>query len=207
VRRLFNLGLNLGLVLLSLWLHDKARVWAARRCGDSEAAARQRSPENPLARVDWIGSVLLPAFLIFRSQPVLGWTRLLDLNEDRLRSPRRCGLGIALAGPLANLLLAALGVVLFRSLAASGWLTSPYLLKALPFFCLANANLAVFNLLPIPPLAATMAVEPLLGGDALSSFEDIRPFGFLLLLAGVYFNFFDFLTVPIGRLVNSLLGF
>lgn len=207
MRRLFDLGLNLGLVLFSLWLHDKARVWAARRCGDAEAASRQRSPENPLARVDWIGSVLLPAFLIFRTQPVLGWTRLLDLDEDKLPSPRRSGLRVALAGPLANLLLAALGIVLFRGLAAAGWLTSPYLQKALPFFCLANANLAAFNLLPIPPLAATMAFEPLLGGDALSSFEDIKPFGFLLLLAGVYFNFFDFLTVPVGRWVYSLLGY
>ena len=74
-------------------------------------------------------------------------------------------------------------------------------------FCLVNACLAVFNLLPIPPLAGASAAELFLDGDALSAFEDIKPYGFILILAGVYFNFFDFVTVPVSRLVNSLLGF
>lgn len=179
----------------------------ARRCGDTEAAARQRSPENPFARVDWIGSVLLPAYLVFRGLPLLGWTRYLDLDVDKLRSPRRDGLLIALAGPTANLLLALAGSGAFLGLNAAGLLSSPLLMQVLPFFCLANMCLAVFNLLPIPPLAASLAAEQLLGGDALSSFEDIKPYSFLLLLAGVYLNFFDFLTIPLSRLVNSLLGF
>ncbi len=179
----------------------------AGRCGDGEAASRQRSVENPFARVDWVGSVLLPAFLLFRGQPVLGWTRFLDLDVDKLRSPRRDALLISLAGPAVNLLLALAGIGAFHGLNAAGLLTSPLLVQVLPFFCLTNAGLAVFNLLPIPPLAASGAAEQLLGGDALSSFEDIKPFGFLLLLAGVYFNFFDFITIPLGRLVNTLLGF
>ena len=80
-------------------------------------------------------------------------------------------------------------------------------MKIVSFFCLANASLAVFNLLPIPPLAGAAAAELFLEGDALSAFEDIKPYGFILLLAGVYFNFFDFITMPLGRWVNSLLGF
>ncbi len=179
----------------------------AGRCGDPEAASRQRSLENPFARIDWIGSVLLPAFLVFRGQPVLGWTRPLELDLEKLSRPRLDALRIALAGPAVNLLLALIGIGVFRGLDAAGLLTSPFLLQILPFFCLANACLAVFNLLPIPPLAASGAAEQLLDGDALSSYEDIKPFGFLLLLAGVYFNFFDFLTIPLGRLVNALLGF
>lgn len=207
MRRLFDLGLNLAVVLFSLWLHDRTRVRAARRLGDAEAASRQRSPDNPFARVDWIGSLLLPAYLLFRSLPLLGWTRSLDLDEDRLRSPRRDGLLIALAGPLANLLLAVSGIAAFRVLAASGMADSPLLMRMAPIFCLANANLFVFNLLPIPPLAGAIAAERFLGGDALSCFEEIKPYGFLLLLVGVYFNFFDFITIPVSRLVYSLLGF
>jgi Zn-dependent protease len=130
-----------------------------------------------------------------------------ELDADKLARPRRDALCIALAGPTVNLLLAVVGIGVFRGLDAAGLLTSPFLMQILPFFCLANACLAVFNLLPIPPLAASGAAEQFLGGDALSSFEDIKPFGFLLLLAGVYFNFFDFLTIPLGRLVNALLGF
>jgi Zn-dependent protease len=183
------------------------RVWAARRFGDFDAAARQRSADNPFSRVDWIGSALLPLFSLFRGLPVLGWVKPLELDLEKLRRPCRDGLLIAAAGPAANLLLAVAGIGLVRGLTAAGWLTSPTLLQLLIFFCLANASLGVFNLLPIPPLAGGMAAELFLDGDALSAFEDIKPFGFILLLAGAFFNFFDFITVPLTRLVNTLLGF
>jgi Zn-dependent protease len=206
VRHYFFLGLNFALVLFSLWVHDRARVWAARRCGDSEAASRQRLADNPFARVDWIGSVLLPFFLLFRGLPVLGWTKPLELDVEKLRRPCRDGLLVAAAGPLANLLLALAGIGIVRGLSAAGLMTSPYLLQILPSFCLVNACLGVFNLLPIPPLAGGAAVELFLDGDALSAFEDIKPYGFILLLAGAFFNFFDFLTISLTRLVMSILG-
>jgi Zn-dependent protease len=206
VKRYFYLGLNFAIVLISLWLHDKTRVWMARRCGDLEAASRQRQADNPFARVDWIGSVLLPFFLLFRGLPVLGWVKPLELDLEKLRRPCRDGLLIAASGPVANLLLALAGIGVIRGLNAAGWMTSPFLLQVLPSFCLANACLGVFNLLPIPPLAGGAAAELFLDGDALSAFEDIKPYGFILLLAGAFFNFFDFLTVPLSRLVISLLG-
>jgi Zn-dependent protease len=207
VKRLFFLGLNLAIVIFSLWVHDKSRLWIARRCGDPEAAARQRSADNPFARVDWIGSVLLPLFLLFRGLPVLGWTRPLEIKLENLRRPCRDGLLIAAAGPVANLLLALSGIGVFLGLKSAGLLTSPLLIQILSSFCLINACLGVFNLLPIPPLAGGAAAELFLNGDALSAFEDIKPYGFILLLAGAFFNFFDFITVPLTRLVNSLLGF
>ena len=206
MRSYFYLGLNFALVLLSLRLHDLARVWMARRCGDALAADRQRSAENPFARVDWIGSVLLPAFLLWRNLPALGWTRPLEPDPDQLRHPRRDGLRVALAGPAAGLLLALAGIGLARGLNSAGWMASPLLLQVLPAFCLNNACLAVFNLLPIPPLAGAAAAELFLDGDALSAYEDVKPYGFILILAGVFFNFFDFVTQPVSRLVQALIG-
>jgi len=205
--RFFYLGLNLAIVAASLWVHDRSRVWMARRLGDPDAPSRQRSPDNPFARVDWIGSVLLPFYLLFRGLPVLGWTRPLILDLKKLRRPCRDGLLIAAAGPAANLLLALAGIGAVRGLGAAGLMTSPFLIQVLPFFCLANANLGVFNLLPIPPLAGASAAELFLDGDALSSFEDIKPYGFVLILVGVYFNFFDFLTQPVAQLVRFVSGF
>lgn len=207
MKRYLFLGLNFTIVLLSLWLHDKARVWMARRCGDLEAASRQRQADNPFARVDWIGSALLPLFLLFRGLPVLGWVKPLELDLERLRRPCRDGLLIAASGPVANLLLALAGIIVIRGLNAAGLMTSPFLLQVLPFFCLANACLGVFNLLPIPPLAGASAAELFLNDDALSAFEDIKPYGFILLLAGAFFNFFDFITQPVSQLVRSLMGF
>jgi Zn-dependent protease len=205
--RFFYLGLNLVIVFFSLWIHDKSRVWMARRLGDPEAASRQRSAENPFARVDWIGSVLLPFYLLFRGLPVLGWARPLEVKLENLRRPRRDGLLIAAAGPVAHLLLASAGMGLVMGLKAVGLLTSPLLLQVLISFSSINACLGVFNLLPIPPLAGADAAELFLNNDALSAFEDIRPYGFLLLLVGAYFNFFDFLTTPLTRLVMTVLGF
>jgi Zn-dependent protease len=207
VRRYFFLGLNFAAVIFSLWVQDKARVWMARRCGDPDAASRQRQADNPFARVDWIGSALLPMFLLWRHMPVLGWVKPLELNLDKLRRPCRDGLLIALSGPAASLLLALTGIGVIRGLNAAGSMTSPFLLQVLPPFCLANACLGVFNLLPIPPLAGGVAAELFLDGDALSAFEDIKPYGFVLILAGVYFNFFDFITQPVSLLVRSLMGF
>lgn len=176
-------------------------------CGDPEAASRQRSADNPFARVDWIGSVLLPMFMLFRRLPVLGWVKPLELDLDKLRRPCRDGLLIAAAGPVANFLLLLAGIGVFRGLNAAGLLTSPFLIQVLPNFCLANACLGAFNLLPIPPLAGASAAELFLNDDALSAYEDIKPYGFILLLAGAFLNFFDFLTVPLTRLVMSVLGF
>lgn len=207
MKRYFFLGLNFAIVIFSLWVHDKSRVWMARRCGDHEAAARQRQADNPFARVDWIGSVLLPMFLLWRGLPVLGWTKPLEIKLDNLRRPCRDGLLIAAAGPAANLLLALAGMVLIIGLNGAGFLQSPLLLQVLLSFCLINACLAVFNLLPIPPLAGGSAMELFLNGDALSAFEDIKPYGFILLLAGAFFNFFDFFTLPLTSLVMSVLGF
>jgi Zn-dependent protease len=205
--RFFYLGLNLVIVFFSLWIHDKSRVWMASRLGDPEAASRQRSAENPFARVDWIGSVLLPFYLLFRGLPVLGWARPLEVKIENLRRPRRDGLLIAAAGPAAHLLLALAGMGLITGLKAVGSLTSPLLLQVLISFCSINACLGIFNLLPIPPLAGADAAELFLNNDALSAFEDIRPYGFILLLVGAYFNFFDFLTIPLTRLVMTILGF
>ncbi len=179
----------------------------AGRCGDGEAASRQRSAENPFARIDWIGSVLLPLFLLWRGLPVLGWTKPLELKLESLQHPRRDGLLIAAAGPVANLLLALAGVVFIMGLKSAGLLKSPLLLQALLSFCLINACLAIFNLLPIPPLAGSMGIEFFLEGDALTAMEEIKPYGFILVLAGAYFNFFDFLTTPVSQLVMSVLGF
>ena len=207
MKRYFFMGLNFAIVVLSMWLHDKFRTRMAIRLGDPEAVSRQRSPENPFARVDWIGSVLLPFYLLFRGLPVLGWTKPLDIDADKLRRPRRDGFLIAAAGPAANLLLALLGIGVCLGLKAAGIFPAQQLGNSLISFCLVNTSLMVFNLLPIPPLAGSMAAEIFLDGDALSAFEDIKPYGFILLLAGVYFNFFNFLTTPITRLVMAILGF
>lgn len=179
----------------------------AGRFGDVEAASRQQSSENLFARVDWVGSVLLPVFMLLRHMPVLGWVKPLELDLEKLRRPCRDGLLIALAGPAVSLLLAMAGGGLVLGLNAAGVFPSGRLGNLLISFCLSNAMLAAFNLLPIPPLAGASAVELFLDGDALTAFEEIKPYGFILILAGVYFNFFDFITQPISRLVYSLLGF
>jgi Zn-dependent protease len=207
VNRYFFLGLNLAIAIFSLWVHDKSRVWMAGRCGDQEAAKRGQVAGNPFARVDWIGTVLLPLFLLWRGQPVLGWTKPLALDPGNLRRPCRDGLLIAAAGPVANLLLALAGIGLIMGLKAVGLLTSPQLLQILIYFCSINTCLAVFNLLPIPPLAGADSAELCLSGDTLSAFEDIKPYGFILLLAGAFFNFFDFITLPLTSLLMTVLGF
>jgi Zn-dependent protease len=203
----FFLGVQFIITLFSLWVHEKAHVWMAVRCGDLEAAKRGQIAGNPFASVDWIGTALLPLFLLWRGQPVLGWTKPLTLDPENLRRPFRDGLLIAASGPAANLLLALVGGGIFLSLKTAGLLTLPLVANTLFPFCLINVMLGIFNLLPIPPLDGSAMAELFLRGDALSAFEDIKPYGFILLLAGAFLNFFDFISLPVSNLLMAVLGF
>ena len=174
------LGIDIGqillvflVVLVSLTVHEAAHAWSADRLGDSTARALGRVSLNPLVHIDPIGTIAFPLIALVTGLPVLGWAKPVPVSPPNLRPHwRQKFMLIAAAGPASNLLLAVIGAGLF----AWGF-ASDVLLR----FIETNVLLAVFNMLPIPPLDGGTVLSGMIGGQAADALDRLRPYGFLVL--------------------------
>jgi Zn-dependent protease len=146
----------------SIILHELAHGVVALAFGDDTARRAGRLSLNPVRHVDPVGSLLLPAIFVIAGYGYFGWAKPVPVNPARMRSPRNQWLLVALAGPATNLVLAALAAVAFRATGAAQAPGFPVWAQALFYFGLLNVWLALFNLLPIPPLDGSAVVERLL---------------------------------------------
>lgn len=184
---LFDIGRTLSVwalpVLLAVTLHEAAHGFVADRLGDDTARRMGRVTLNPLAHVDPFGSVLLPGFLLLVGAPfVFGWAKPVPVAFHRLRSPRRDMVLVALAGPASNIAQAVAAALLMHLTVhlPSPWLewTGENLANAV----IVNVVLAVFNMLPIPPLDGGRVVTGLLPPRAAWRFARLERYGLLILL-------------------------
>ena len=172
-------------LIVSLSVHEAAHAWSADLLGDPTASRLGRVTLNPVAHIDPIGTVLFPLIAITTGAPVIGWAKPVPVGVQYLgREWRQKFMLIAAAGPISNLVLALLvSALLHLGLARTGTaldLTSSSLLyKALTL----NVGLAVFNMIPIPPLDGGNVLAGLLPGKAADVLDRVRPYGFLLLYA------------------------
>ncbi len=146
---------QIATLVFAVSFHESAHGWVAWRCGDPTARDLGRISLNPLRHIDPVGSVVVPAVLAFSGAPVFGWARPVPVMLARTRHPRSANLLISAAGPLSNLLLAGAFALLAAAAGPSGTPGEgpPGLLFQIAFFSVAiNLVLALFNLLPIPPL-------------------------------------------------------
>lgn len=199
-------------VLLAITLHEVAHGWVARYFGDRTAELLGRLSLNPLRHIDPVGTVLLPAVLLAAGLPVIGWAKPVPIATSVLRNRRRAMVLVALAGPMANLLMAglwcvALGVVarLHGDATLTGWIA----LMAQAGIII-NVVLAIFNLLPIPPLDGGRVLTELLPPKWGTSLERIEPVGFLIVIGMSALGLFGWLFEPafriVGRVIGALLG-
>ncbi|MEM7645517.1 MAG: site-2 protease family protein [Pseudomonadota bacterium] len=139
--------------LFALCFHEFAHGFVAKLRGDDTAEMMGRLTMNPLAHVDWIGTVGLPIVAILTGMPLFGWAKPVPVNSRNLKDPKNDMFWVALAGPLSNILLFVLGLVatfvVFRVLRVP--LNSP-LFEMLKMFLYINLLLAFFNMLPLHPL-------------------------------------------------------
>ncbi len=202
----FQIAVQFLAVLFAISVHESAHAWVADRFGDPTARRMGRVTLNPLPHIDLLGTIVFPLILAISGAPAFGWAKPVMVNPYNLRHPRRDNMFIAAAGPLANLLTAALGVGLFLLLRGATAINLRPLLIFFLYLVVINVYLAIFNLIPVPPLDGGGIVEGLLRGRALEVFEQVKPYGFLILLAIIFLGVLDVVAQPILRLVMGILG-
>jgi Zn-dependent protease len=174
-------------VLIAITFHEAAHAYAAQALGDDTAAKRGRLSLNPLTHIDPVGTVILPSLLIVLRSPFLfGYAKPVPVNFHALRHPRRDMVLVAIAGPVTNLALAALSAAALRLGHHFPVGTQDWLLRNLLNALAINVLLAVFNMLPIPPLDGGRVLLGFLPRPVAQRFAQLEPYGIPILL-GVMF--------------------
>ncbi|MEN8153220.1 MAG: site-2 protease family protein [Acidobacteriota bacterium] len=212
---IITIAIQFLVVLFALSVHESAHAWMAERFGDPTGRLQGRISLNPIAHIDPIGTIIFPVILALAGAPVFGWAKPVMVNPFNLRNPKKDGIYIAAAGPVSNIILAISGVVVFLILKNIGVLgMSSFGSKGIEAIALILINLiliniflAIFNLLPIPPLDGSRILEGFLEGEALVTFKKIEPYGFLILMAVIYLNIFNIIARPVINLVMRILYF
>lgn len=168
-------------IIVSIILHEIAHGYVAYRCGDMTAKLEGRLTLNPLPHIDPIGTLLLPlALRLFGSPVVFGWAKPVPINYRNLRGGERDFFWVAFAGIAVNLALAALFAAIFRLLGLATFAGADILAYLAFNFVLYNILLALFNLMPVPPLDGSRLLRVLLPEQYKGIVDQIEPFGFFL---------------------------
>jgi len=203
------LSFQLIIFFFAVVFHEFSHGWVAMKCGDDTAKNMGRLTLNPISHVDIIGTILFPLFLIVsNSRFIFGWAKPVPINPYRFNNPAKDTMKVSLAGPLSNVLLAVLSafaVWIMQLLNVPINMASITCINLLRYNAVINLMLAVFNLIPVPPLDGGRILEGLLPYRVAFSFRRIEPFGFviviLLLSSGILWN----VIIPIVHFLYNLL--
>jgi Zn-dependent protease len=197
-------------LLFSLTVHESAHAWTADRLGDPTARLLGRVSLNPIVHADLIGTVVFPLLALVSGVPLIGWAKPVPVNVSRLRHERRDYVLVAAAGPASNLVLAVVAALLLSVLPVSPVIlgepnVSAPLASLLSLGVQLNLLLAVFNMLPIPPLDGGNVLSGLLPANLAVRFDKIRPYGVLLLYALMFTNGFQYFVLQPYNFLRSWL--
>lgn len=204
----FNLLLGIPPLLIAVILHEMAHGYVAEKLGDPTARSLGRISFNPLVHIDPVMTIILPGLLILSGSPVVfGGAKPVPVNPAYFRNPLKGMAIVAAAGPISNILLALAGylvtTVMGRS-GALGWFspdTAQILLQLMFNWIIINIVLAVFNLVPVPPLDGGRIVTGLLPPRLAIIYAKTERLGLLIVFALLYFGLANWFIAPVLRLV------
>lgn len=212
--------------LFSLSFHEASHAWTSEKFGDDTGRHQGRITLNPIAHIDPIGTIIFPLIMMFTSVPLLGWAKPVQTNPLMWRDKTRANISVSAAGPISNFILMAVAFIILKSLILGGMLGinptfqniydvigpkpgQPAFMQPLAMFLsvmvMLNLALGVFNLIPIPPLDGSHVLEELLPYQMQQAYAQIRPYGFLLLIALLYLGALNYIFQPISIFILRLL--
>ena len=170
-------------VVIAITFHEAAHGFVAHRLGDDTAWQLGRVSFNPLKHIDPFGTLILPAVLLFAHSPFLfGYAKPVPVNFRKLNNPRLDMVWVALAGPVTNILLALAAALAFHALPLVPASSAKWVADNLKNALIINAILAVFNMMPIPPLDGGRVAVGLLPRPLALPLARLEPFGMLILI-------------------------
>ena len=193
-------------LILSLSVHEAAHAWSADRLGDPTARMLGRLTVNPIAHIDPIGTILFPLIgMLNPGLPILGWAKPVPVNMRNLRHPRRDFAMVAAAGPASNILIAVAAAVVY-SLIPDGMGYGPLMPRGLlQRLIVMNVFLAVFNMIPVPPLDGGNVLAGFVPESVARVIDQMRPWGFLILYGLLFLGVLDEIVSPIARRILEML--
>jgi Zn-dependent protease len=220
--KIVDFAIQLAVILFAISFHESAHAWTALKFGDTTARDLGRISLNPLRHIDPVGSILVPILLYIFSGLIFGAAKPTPVDLRRTKNPRMANLAVSAAGPVSNILLATIGIVLLRTIGAfdrtalvnlyyavfenrftSGSLAP--ITYILFIFVMVNVSLAVFNMLPIPPLDGSGVAVSLFGPPVARIYAVIAPFGFLILILLIGTPFLKTIFRPVQLIVARLI--
>jgi Zn-dependent protease len=213
-----QLVIYMVVLLLAISAHEAAHAWMSYKFGDDTARLLGRVTLNPVAHTDPIGTLLIPIVgFVFGAMtgggrlPLIGWGKPTPVNPLRWRDKDLANVMVSIAGILANLLIATIAFVLIKILfrgqlirSIPDGLREPVTLF-LEFMLTMNISLAVFNLLPFPPLDGSKILDTFLPDSLRPALAVLEQYGFVLLMVLMYMGFFGAIIRPVLEFVYSLI--
>lgn len=191
-----TIALLIGIFLFTVTIHEAAHGFTAFAFGDRTAKEEGRLTLNPLKHIDIVWTILFPLVLIKLGLPAIGMAKPVPVNFANLHRPKRDMIWVALAGPAANLLTAWGFSLVYSVTDGWAWLAGVYF----------NLGLAVFNLLPVPPLDGSRILTGLLPVRAAREYVKIERYGFIIVIALVWAGLAWRVIVPTVNLLCRVLG-
>ncbi|MDO8299100.1 site-2 protease family protein [Lacisediminimonas sp.] len=192
-------------ILFAITLHEAAHAYAARYFGDNTAWALGRMSLNPIKHVDLFGTIIIPILLFLMRSPFLfGWAKPVPVDFSRLRNPKKQMAFVALAGPLANLVMGLGWLILLVLLRAWGE-SDDFFLRMARAGVQINLVIFAFNLIPLPPLDGGRIMTSLLPTRYAIEFAKLEPYGFFIVLGLAFLGVLSYWMVPVMGAANALL--